>query len=53
MSCVGYNEEAFLKNLVRINGYKIQDGMLVLMVDGTEVSRWTRKKVIPAKILRA
>jgi heat shock protein HslJ len=52
MSCVGYNEAAFLKNLIRINGYKIQDGMLVLMVDGTEVSRWTRKKIIPAKILR-
>jgi hypothetical protein len=44
--CVGYNEGAFLKNLVRCNSYKIQNGLLVLMVDGTEISRWGRK---PAK----
>lgn len=49
--CVGYNEAAFLKNLIRVNGFKIQDGMLILMVDGNVMSRWSRKIIRPAKIL--
>ncbi len=44
MLCTGYNEEAFIKNLLRTNKYKIEDGMLILMFDATELSRWTRKK---------
>ncbi|MDP4131699.1 MAG: META domain-containing protein [Bacteroidota bacterium] len=51
MMCVGYNEAAFLKNLIRVNGYKIRNGMLVLMVDGSEVSRWSRKIIKPAQVL--
>ena len=42
MACPGYNEKAFLKNLLRVNGYKFEDGVLVLMFDGTELSRWVR-----------
>jgi heat shock protein HslJ len=51
--CVGYNEPAFLKNLLRCNSYKIQNGVLVLMVDGTEISRWTRKITKPEKTFSA
>ena len=43
MACVGYNEKAFLENLVRTNGYKLENGMLILLFDETELSRWTRK----------
>ncbi|MCS3798136.1 META domain-containing protein [Niastella sp. OAS944] len=43
MACVGYNEKAFLENLLRANNYKLQNGMLILMFDQTELSRWTRK----------
>lgn len=49
MRCVGYNESAFLKNLVRSNGYKIQNGMLILTIDGTEISRWSREIIKPKK----
>ena len=43
MACVGYNEGAFLKSLLRTNGYHLENGMLILMVDQTALSRWTRK----------
>lgn len=43
MACVGYNEKAFLDNLLRANTYKLQNGMLILMFNQTELSRWTRK----------
>jgi heat shock protein HslJ len=43
MNCVGYNEKAFLENLLRTNRYHLENGMLILMFDGTELSRWTRK----------
>ena len=43
MLCTGYNEAAFLKSLLHTNRYKIVKGVLVLMFDETELSRWTRK----------
>jgi len=43
MACTGYNEKAFLDNLLRTNSYRLQDGMLILMFNQTELSRWTRK----------
>ena len=52
MMCVGYNEDAFLKNLIRSDGYKIQNGKLILTVEGGEISRWTRQVAKPKKILR-
>jgi heat shock protein HslJ len=52
MHCVGYNEEAFLKNLVRCDGYKIRNGMLILMVSGNESSRWSRQIIKPKKTLK-
>jgi heat shock protein HslJ len=49
MNCVGYNEKAFLENLLRTNRYRLENGMLILMFDGTELSRWTRK-VMPKPV---
>ncbi|SKA13132.1 META domain-containing protein [Sediminibacterium ginsengisoli] len=42
--CEGYNEKEFVMNLLRVNGYKFQDGILVLLINTTPVSRWTRKE---------
>ncbi|HTE25485.1 META domain-containing protein [Flavitalea sp.] len=47
MACPGYNEDAFLKNLPKANGYRFENGMLVLLSDQTELSRWTREPVKP------
>jgi heat shock protein HslJ len=43
MACVGYNEKAFLDNLLRTNRFHLENGMLILLFDETELSRWTRK----------
>lgn len=43
MSCTGYNEAAFIKSLLSANAYKFDKGVLVLMFNDTELSRWTRK----------
>jgi len=43
MNCAGYDEAAFIRSLLRTNGYKFEKGMLILMFDATELSRWTRK----------
>lgn len=50
MVCVGYNEKAFLESLLRTNSYRLQNGMLILMFDQTELSRWTRK-VAPKPVI--
>lgn len=49
MACVGYNEKAFLESLLRTNRYKLESGILILMFDETELSRWTRK-VMPKPV---
>ncbi|GAC1424695.1 MAG: hypothetical protein NVSMB7_00790 [Chitinophagaceae bacterium] len=43
MICTGYDEAAFIKSLLHTNRYKIEKGILILMFDATELSRWTRK----------
>ena len=43
MSCVGYNERAFLESLLQTNSYRLQNGILILMFNQTELSHWTRK----------
>ncbi|MFT3826185.1 MAG: META domain-containing protein [Chitinophagaceae bacterium] len=53
MACIGYNEHAFLENLVRTNHYKIKDSVLILMFDATELSRWTRKPEKPVQTGKA
>ena len=50
MACVGYNEKEFLETLLRTNSYKLQSGILILMFDQTELSRWTRK-VAPKPVI--
>jgi heat shock protein HslJ len=47
MACVGYNEDAFLKNLPKVTGFRFENGMLVLLNDQAELSRWTREPVKP------
>lgn len=43
MACEGFNEKEFMTNLLRVNQYKITDGMLILMIDKTPISKWMRK----------
>ena len=40
--CEGYNEKAFIGNLIKTNRYKIEDGVLQLMSDQTILSKWKR-----------
>jgi heat shock protein HslJ len=49
MFCAGYNESAFLQNLLRVDGFKFRKGMLILLVGNIEVSRWIRKASPPKK----
>jgi len=43
MACPGYNEKAFVENLLRINNYKFEKDELLLMVDVTIMSRWKKQ----------
>ncbi|RYG31071.1 MAG: META domain-containing protein, partial [Chitinophagaceae bacterium] len=45
MACPGYNEDGFLKSLPKANHYRFENGMMILMLDATEVSRWSRQPV--------
>ena len=42
MACIGYNEQAFIENLLRTNNYTFDNGVLILRVGETELSRWSR-----------
>jgi hypothetical protein len=53
MFCAGYNESAFLQNLLRVDYYKVKKGVLILSVGGIEVSRWNRKTTPPKKTGKA
>lgn len=43
MACDGFNEKEFLINLLRVDHFKIRDGVLWLMIGQTPVSKWARK----------
>ncbi|HEY4205361.1 MAG TPA: META domain-containing protein [Puia sp.] len=44
MACPGYNEKAFMKNLMLTTHFKLRNGVLLLLAeDNTELSRWERK----------
>jgi hypothetical protein len=46
-SCAGYNEDAFINSLIKVNHFKIAEGtVLELMFDGTVLSRWVRKEPV-------
>jgi len=52
MACAGYNEDAFIKSLLRTNKYKFDNGVLVLLFESTELSRWTRRPEKELKVKR-
>ncbi|MDR6342571.1 heat shock protein HslJ [Filimonas zeae] len=43
MACMGYNEKAFIDNLLRTNRFEIKNGVLMLMENETILSKWVRK----------
>lgn len=47
MACPGYNEQVFIKNLLRTNRFSFDDSVLVLMVEEQELSRWSRTPTKP------
>jgi heat shock protein HslJ len=49
MYCAGYNESAFLQNLLRVDNYKFRKGMLIFSVGNIEVLRWKRKPAAAKK----
>jgi len=53
MYCAGYDESAFLQNLLRVDNYKFRKGMLVFSVGTVEVLRWKRKPAAPKKPTKA
>ncbi|MEO6314850.1 MAG: META domain-containing protein [Chitinophagaceae bacterium] len=53
MLCPGYDEAAFMRSLLQANNYKIEKDVLVLLFDGTELSRWTRNPPKQLKIKKA
>jgi len=50
-SCPGYNEDIFMANLLKINHFKMDSGVLQLMIDETVVSKWVRKQ--PGKAVKS
>jgi heat shock protein HslJ len=53
MICQGYNEQGFIKSLKSANHYRFEKGVLILMSDNTELSRWVRKQAILPKTGKA
>lgn len=46
MACPGYNEQQFIKNLLRTSHYRLKYGLLTLLSDDNgELSRWERKAI--------
>lgn len=43
MACQGYNEKSFLTSLQHTSHFRLQDGILILLSDNAELSRWGRK----------
>ena len=43
IACEGFNEKDFIANLLRVDHYKIKDGILVLLIDKAPVAKWVRK----------
>lgn len=43
MACEGFNEKEFLTNLFRVDHYQFRDGMLILLINKTPISKWMRK----------
>jgi heat shock protein HslJ len=48
MFCPGYDESAFLQNLLKIDGYHFDNGWLMLTYKNAVISKWSHKK--PARV---
>ena len=48
MFCPGYDESAFLQNLLKIDGYHFDNGWLMLTSKNAVISKWSHKK--PARV---
>ncbi|MES2329615.1 MAG: META domain-containing protein [Bacteroidota bacterium] len=48
--CEGFNEKDFIANLLRVDHYQLKDGVLILLIDKTPISKWLRRtnKVLAA-----
>ncbi len=53
MQCTGYDEPAFIKSLMQTNRYQLKNGMLILLFNNTELTRWTREPDRKIKIKHA
>lgn len=49
MACPGYNERVFLDNLLKANHFRIENGVLELIANGTVLSKWKRLGTIKEK----
>jgi heat shock protein HslJ len=43
MMCEGYNEDEFIKNMLRVTAYQIKNGVLTMLIDNVPVAKWVRK----------
>ncbi len=42
MACPGYNEKAFIESLLKVDHFRIENGVLELMAEKTVLSTWKR-----------
>jgi heat shock protein HslJ len=43
IACEGFNEKEFITNLLRVDHYQFRDGMLILLINKTPISKWMRR----------
>jgi heat shock protein HslJ len=43
IACEGFNEKEFIANLLRVDHYRLKEGVLILLIDKTPISKWMRK----------
>lgn len=43
IACEGFNEKEFISNLLRVDHYQVKEGVLILLIDKTPISKWMRK----------
>lgn len=53
VACPGYNEEAFLHSLLKVDNYVIEKDELLLRSHDTILSRWSRKPMKASRIRHA
>lgn len=43
MACEGFNEKEFISNLLRVDHFQYREGMLILLINKTPISKWMRR----------